>query len=54
MPYRKITINDDEVEFSEGFTELHKLSYEKILEGKGFRLDDVENTIKLIEEIRCE
>ena len=53
-PYRKITIDGAEVEFSEGFTELHKLSYEKIIQGKGFRLDDVENTIRLIEDIRCE
>ena len=51
-PFRKININGKDVEFSEGFTELHKLSYEKIINGEGFGLDDVEPTIKLIEKIR--
>ncbi len=51
-PFRKININGKDVEFSEGFTELHKLSYEKIINGEGFGLDDVESTIKLIEKIR--
>ena len=51
-PFRKINIDGDDLEFSEGFTELHKLSYEKILNGEGFGLDDVEDTIKLIEDIR--
>ena len=51
-PYRKITIDGEEIEFSEGFGDLHNISYENIINGKGFTLQDVEPTIKLVEEIR--
>ena len=51
-PYRSITIDGEEVEFSEGFTDLHNKSYEQILSGNGFTLQDVESTVKLIEDIR--
>ena len=51
-PFRRISIDGEEVEFSEGFTDLHNISYEKIMNGDGFTLDDVEDTIKLIEDIR--
>ena len=34
--YRSITIDDEELEFSSGFTDLHTKSYEHILKGKGF------------------
>ena len=51
-PYRSITIDKEEIEFSTGFTELHDISYNKILSGGGFTLEDVEPTIELIEKIR--
>ena len=51
-PFRSIKIDGEELEFSTGFTELHNISYEEILKGNGFTLDDVEPTIKLIEKIR--
>ncbi len=38
--YRSITVNNEEVEFSEGFTDLHTVSYQEILKGNGFGLDD--------------
>jgi UDP-N-acetyl-2-amino-2-deoxyglucuronate dehydrogenase len=38
--YRSITVGGEEIEFSEGFTDLHTKSYQQILEGKGFGLDD--------------
>ena len=38
--------------FSDGFTELHNKSYEQILMGNGYGLDDIRPTIKLIEDIR--
>ena len=37
--YRSITVDGKEIEFSGGFTDLHTISYEKILEGKGFGLE---------------
>ena len=51
-PFRSIKIDGEELEFSTGFTELHNVSYEEILKGNGFTLEDVEPTIKLIEKIR--
>lgn len=53
-PYRSIKIDNEEIEFSDGFTDLHNKSYEQILKGDGFTLKDVESTIKLIEGIRNE
>lgn len=50
--YRSITINGEEVEFSEGFTDLHTTSYGEILAGKGFGLDDVKQSIETAFEIR--
>jgi len=49
--FRSINIDNSEFEFSEGFTELHNLSYEKIAQGKGFTIKDVAPSIKLIEKI---
>ena len=50
--YRCIEVDGEELEFSEGFTELHNKSYEQILSGNGYGLKDIEPTIKLIESIR--
>jgi len=38
--FRSITVDGEEVEFSEGFTDLHTLTYKEILAGKGFGLKD--------------
>lgn len=50
-PFRSIKIDNEEIEFSTGFTDLHKVSYEEILKGNGFTLEDVEPTIKLIDNL---
>lgn len=50
--YRSITVDGEEVEFSEGFTDLHTLSYEAILKGEGFSLDDVRPSIEMVSHIR--
>lgn len=50
--YRSITVNGEEVEFSDGFTDLHTESYRHILEGKGFGLEDVRPSIETVFEIR--
>ena len=50
--YRSILIDNEEFEFSEGFTDLHTLSYQKILEGNGFRLPDAKNYVQLCYDIR--
>lgn len=50
--YRSITVDGEEVEFSEGFTDLHTLSYQGILKGEGFGLEDVRPSIEIVSHIR--
>lgn len=50
--FRSLTINGEGFEFSDGFTELHTVSYEEILKGKGFRLEEVKRSINLVHNIR--
>ncbi len=52
MTYRSIKIGDQELEFSTGFTDLHLQSYQNILEGNGFGIDENRAAIKTVEEIR--
>lgn len=50
--YRSITIDGEEFEFSSGFTELHLLSYQKILSGEGFRISQARPCIEIVSDIR--
>jgi len=50
--FRSITVDGREIEFSEGFTDLHTLSYRGILEGRGFTLEDVRPSIEAVSGIR--
>ncbi len=50
--YRSIQVNGKEIEFSEGFTDLHTLSYQAILEGKGFGLSDAARAVEIAHSIR--
>lgn len=50
--YRKIEMEGSEIEFSEGFTELHTDSYRQIMENKGFGLDDARTSIEIVHDIR--
>jgi UDP-N-acetyl-2-amino-2-deoxyglucuronate dehydrogenase len=50
--YRSITLDGEEVEFSEGFTDLHTRSYEEILAGRGYGLDDVRFCVEVVSEFR--
>ena len=50
--YRSLTIDNKEFEFSEGFTDLHTLSYQNILSGKGFRIRDAYSYVSLCHDIR--
>ena len=49
---KSIKINEKELEFSEGFEDLHIKSYKQILKGQGFGLKDNYDTIKTISLIR--
>jgi UDP-N-acetyl-2-amino-2-deoxyglucuronate dehydrogenase len=50
--FRALTIEGKEIEFSKGFTDLHTVSYQKILEGKGYGLLDAKNSIEIVSQIR--
>jgi len=50
--YRSITVDGQDVEFSEGFNDLHTLSYQAILDGKGFGLDVAARAVQATYEIR--
>ena len=52
--FRSITLENQEIEFSEGFTDLHTKSYQAILEGKGFDLIEAFPSIHLAHSIRNE
>lgn len=50
--YRSITVDGDEIEFSGGFTELHTASYQHILEGGGYGLEEARKSIEIVSTIR--
>lgn len=50
--YRSITIDEKEIEFSGGFTDLHTVSYLDILEGKGYGIADARTSIEIAHLIR--
>lgn len=50
--FRSITVDQREIEFSEGFTDLHTVVYQRTLEGNGFGLKDARPAIELAHEIR--
>lgn len=50
--FRTLTMEGEELEFSDGFTDLHTRSYEEILNGNGFGLKDARPSIELVHEIR--
>jgi len=50
--FRSITVDGDEVEFSDGFGDLHTRVYEEVLAGRGFGIDDGRPAIALSHRIR--
>lgn len=50
--YRSITLGDEEIEFSEGFTNLHTRSYEEILAGHSFGVEENRVAIETVASIR--
>lgn len=51
--YRSITVNGEELEFSEGFTDLHTTSYQEILAGRGYGIEDARHCVETVETIRA-
>jgi UDP-N-acetyl-2-amino-2-deoxyglucuronate dehydrogenase len=50
--FRSITIDGEEAEFSDGFGDLHRRVYEEMLAGRGFGIDDIRPSTKIVHQIR--
>ncbi|MDA3904837.1 MAG: Gfo/Idh/MocA family oxidoreductase [Bacteroidales bacterium] len=50
--FRSILMEGEEFEFSGGFTDLHTISYQKILEGTGFRIEEARQSTEMVHHIR--
>ncbi|MFC2101568.1 Gfo/Idh/MocA family oxidoreductase [Bacteroidota bacterium] len=50
--HRSLSIDGEEFEFSDGFTDLHTISYNEILAGKGYGLKDARASINIVYSIR--
>jgi len=50
--YRSITIDGEEIQFSEGFTDLHTRVYEETFKGNGFGIEDARPSIVLARKLR--
>lgn len=50
--YRALNIDGENLEFSDGFTELHTQSYNEIIEGRGFPISETRKAIELVHNIR--
>jgi UDP-N-acetyl-2-amino-2-deoxyglucuronate dehydrogenase len=50
--YRSITIDGTELEFSDGFTNLHTVCYQDILDGNGYGIVDIWKSIELVNKIQ--
>lgn len=50
--YRSVKIEDEEIEFSGGFDDLHTKMYEKILIGEGYSIEDARPSIEMVHFIR--
>jgi UDP-N-acetyl-2-amino-2-deoxyglucuronate dehydrogenase len=50
--YRSIKIDDEEIDFSCGLTDLHTKSYEEILNGRGFDLRQTKPSVEIVSAIR--
>jgi UDP-N-acetyl-2-amino-2-deoxyglucuronate dehydrogenase len=50
--FRSIKMDGQEIEFTEGFTDLHTVSYERIVAGEGFSLEDAKPAVDIAACIR--
>jgi len=50
--WRSLTLDGKEIEFSNGFTDLHTESYREILAGHGFGIEDIRPSIEIVSALR--
>ena len=51
--FRHIKVNKDEINFTQGFEDLHLTSYKKIMEGKGFGIKKILMQLTLFQKLKC-
>ncbi|HCV14761.1 MAG TPA: oxidoreductase, partial [Rikenellaceae bacterium] len=50
--YRSFNLDGQEIEFTDGFSDLHTESYKKILQGEGFGITEARKSIQIVSDIR--
>ena len=50
--YRSVTCDDEELDLSQGFTELHTKVYQSILDGNGYGIDEARNAVEIVHQLR--
>jgi len=50
--FRSITVDGEDIEFSEGFTDLHTHTYREILCGRGFGINEARQSVETVYNIR--
>ena len=50
--FRQLKINGTSLDFTNGFSDLHSLSYQQILNGSGIKLSETKKVIQLVSEMR--
>ena len=50
--WRSLKLDGDEIEFSNGFTDLHTESYREILAGHGYGIEDVRPSVEIVSALR--
>ena len=52
--FRSITVDGKELEFTDGFADLHTRVYSEVLAGRGYGVDDARPSIELVHKVRVE
>ena len=50
--FRNVTVNSQDLEFSDGFVDLHTQSYTRILAGNGYPVSEARQAIEIVEAVR--
>ncbi len=50
--FRNISCDGEQIEFSKGFTDLHTISYQEIIAGRGYGLEDARHSVETVNHIR--
>ena len=54
LTHRSLTMDGSEVEFSEGFGDLHTKVYQETIAGRGWGIEDARASIELVHRLRTQ